>query len=200
MNQHDNLRDNIGQIIADYAAEHTDPNGETGIDWCSSRDIDPVADKIVALIDAQRPALTVWYGPMPESNGKSNFTAVLHRKDEKGFDMFTEGITIERGEYPDRVRYEADKVSWMIGQREVKPELWDEGYDFDKHSGYVKPGTPDFDAIKDKRMSEMTDDQRDDAMELWLRNNHGWFGIGGRDAGRHLEFLLKRLDKARGKL
>ena len=61
-----------------------------------------------------------------------------------------------------------------------------------------KPKTPDFDAIKDKRMSEMTDAQKDDAMELWLRNNVGWFGMGGNDAGRHIEFLLKRIDELRG--
>lgn len=86
-----------------------------------------------------KPELSVWEGAMPESNGKSNFTAVLHRKDAEGFDIFTDGFTISRSEYPDRVRYEADKVRWIIGQRENRPELWDEGYDFDEHSGYVKP-------------------------------------------------------------
>jgi hypothetical protein len=44
------LRDQIGQAIADYAAEHMDPGGNVGIDWCSSHDIDPLADKIVALL------------------------------------------------------------------------------------------------------------------------------------------------------
>jgi hypothetical protein len=48
--QHDNLRDNIGQAIADYAAEHMDPGGKIGIDWLSSNDIDPLADKIVQIV------------------------------------------------------------------------------------------------------------------------------------------------------
>jgi hypothetical protein len=84
-------------------------------------------------------ALTVWEGAMPESNGRSNFTAVLHRKDAEGFDIFTDGFQFARSEHPDRVRYEADFMRWLIGEREVKPELRDDCYDFDKHSGYVPP-------------------------------------------------------------
>jgi hypothetical protein len=89
-----------------------------------------------------QPELTVWEGAMPESNGKSNFTAVLHRKDSEGFDIFTDGFQFARSEYPDRVRYEADFMRWLIGEREVKPELWDDCYDMDKHSGYVAPSKP----------------------------------------------------------
>lgn len=79
-----------------------------------------------------QPELTVWYGPMPESNGKSNFTAILVRK---GGD-FTDGITIDRSEYPDRVRYEADRVRYLIGELDERPFILD--YDADKHSGYVE--------------------------------------------------------------
>lgn len=86
--------------------------------------------------------LTVWEGPMPESNGKSNFTAVLHRKDSEGFDIFTDGFQFARSEYPDRVRYEADFMRWLIGERETKPDLWDDCYDMDKHSGYVPRQSP----------------------------------------------------------
>jgi hypothetical protein len=81
--------------------------------------------------EATAPALTVWYGPMPESNGKSNFTALLVRK---GGD-FTDGITIDRSEYPDRVRYEADRVRYLIGELAERPFILD--YDADKHSGYA---------------------------------------------------------------
>ena len=88
---------------------------------------------------AERPALTVWYGPMPESNGKSNFTAVLMRKGMNLFDGLTGGITIERSEYPDRVRYEADRMRYLIGELDEEPDLL--AYDADKHSGYVKPQT-----------------------------------------------------------
>ncbi|WP_175787381.1 hypothetical protein [Burkholderia anthina] len=73
--------------------------------------------------------LAVWYGQMPESNGKSNFTAILHNGD------ITAGITLERSEYPDRVRYEADRASWLIGELTEQPDILN--YDADKHSGYV---------------------------------------------------------------
>jgi hypothetical protein len=80
---------------------------------------------------AAEPKLTVWYGPMPESNGKTNWTAILHKGD------VTEGITIDCSEYPDRVRYEADRMRWMIGELDADPWILD--YDADKHSGYVAP-------------------------------------------------------------
>jgi hypothetical protein len=76
-------------------------------------------------------ALTVWYGTMPESNGKTNYTAILHKGD------VTSGITLDMSEYPDRVRYEADRMRWMIGELDKEPFILD--YDADKHSGYVAP-------------------------------------------------------------
>ncbi|EPX3843733.1 hypothetical protein ACWY7B_004973, partial [Enterobacter hormaechei] len=54
-------------------------------------------------MERSAPVLQVWYGAMPETNGKTNWTAILHRKG----DHLWEGITIDRSEYPDRVRYEA---------------------------------------------------------------------------------------------
>lgn len=80
---------------------------------------------------AEKPKLTVWYGPMPESNGKTNWTAILHRGD------LSQGHTIDRSEYPDRVRYESDCVRWLIGELTERPWILD--YDADKHSGYVAP-------------------------------------------------------------
>src|SRR6188508_2778256 len=56
--------------------------------------------------------LSVWYGSMPESNGKSNWTAILYRKSEEWLGGLAEGITIDRSEYPDRVRYEADRMRY----------------------------------------------------------------------------------------
>ena len=80
-----------------------------------------------------QPKLTVWYGPMPESDGKTNWTALLHRADEPlGYD----GHTIDRSEYPDRVRYEADRVRYLIGELEEMPDILT--YGADKHSGYVE--------------------------------------------------------------
>jgi hypothetical protein len=58
-------------------------------------------------------------------------------------------------------------------------------------------GSPDFDAVRDKRRSEMTPAQRDDAQELWLREQVGWMGDYHE---KHYRFLFKRLDEARGPL
>ena len=54
---------------------------------------------------------------------------------------------------------------------------------------------PDFNAVRDKRMSELTPAQRDDAHELWLRKNLGWMGSYHAE---HYQFLLARLDACRG--
>lgn len=54
--------------------------------------------------------------------------------------------------------------------------------------------TPDFDAVRDKRMSELSSAQQDDARELWLRENLKSMGPYHQD---HYGFLLKRLDEAR---
>lgn len=77
--------------------------------------------------------LTVWYGCMPETNGKSNWTAILHRKGEP----FSSGITIDCSEHPDRVRYEADRMRYLIGELSERPFILN--YDADKHSGYIAP-------------------------------------------------------------
>jgi hypothetical protein len=79
--------------------------------------------------------LEVWYGPMPESNGKSNFTATLKRKSASMFD--TDSYTFQQSEYPDRVRYEADCMRYLIGDLAERPDILD--YDADKHSGYIAP-------------------------------------------------------------
>lgn len=81
--------------------------------------------------------LTVWYGAMPETNGKSNWTAILHRKGE----CISTGITIDRSEYPDRVRYEADRMRYLIGELLEKPDIL--AYDANKYSGYKKPTPPE---------------------------------------------------------
>ncbi len=83
----------------------------------------------------EKPELTVWYGSMPESNGKANWTAILHRKGEG---PCMDGFTIDRSEYPGRVLYAADRVRYLIGEKSERPSILD--YDADAHSGYVKPG------------------------------------------------------------
>lgn len=53
-------------------------------------------------------------------------------------------------------------------------------------------GAPDWTAIADKRMSELTPAQQQDARELWLRNNAGYCA-----SEEHVQFLLKRIDEER---
>lgn len=82
-----------------------------------------------------QPELTVWYGPMPESSGAQNFTATLKRKGASMFD--TDSFTFSRSEYPDRVRYDADCMRYLIGELTKRPDILD--YDAHKHSGYAAP-------------------------------------------------------------
>lgn len=60
--------------------------------------------------------------------------------------------------------------------------------------GVAVPAPPDFDAVRDKRMSELTPEQQRDARELWIMENIGWFTEGNRE---HIKFLLERLNEAR---
>lgn len=117
-----------GRINTDSLHEHLDKCGDllAGI----------ALDIRRAITSQTAPAeLTVWEGAMPESNGKSNFTVILHTGD------ITEGICVYRSEYPDRARYKADCFRHLIGDPAFpeKPFVCD--YDADKHSGYVKPDT-----------------------------------------------------------
>jgi hypothetical protein len=92
--------------------------------------------------DAQ-PALTVWYGSMPESNGRQNWTAILRRVTPTG--KWDQGFCFARSEYPERVRYEADRMRWIIGELAERPDIL--AYDEKKHSGYVAP-SPAPDALR----------------------------------------------------
>ncbi len=82
-----------------------------------------------------RPLLTVWYGKMPESNGRENWTATIRRVNPT--DKWGQEFCFARSEYPDRVRYEADRMRWIIGELAERPDIL--AYDADLHSGYVAP-------------------------------------------------------------
>ena len=69
--------------------------------------------------ESGRPTMAVWFGEMPESNGKMNWTAILYRREVGVMD----GVTIYRSEYKDRVRYEADRLRWLIGELKHKPNI-----------------------------------------------------------------------------
>ncbi len=72
--------------------------------------------------------LRVWFGSMAESNGKANWTATLHRGD------MTEGFTIERSEHKDRVRYEADRVRFLLGELSEEPYILDYDSELIEHA------------------------------------------------------------------
>jgi len=65
----------------------------------------------------QTQKLQVWFEAMPESNGKSNWTAILHKGD------LVEGFQFARSEYKDRVRYDADCMKHLIGELPNKPDI-----------------------------------------------------------------------------
>ncbi|CAN7302124.1 hypothetical protein LJR296_001401 [Cupriavidus necator] len=106
-----------------HRSVHAYPQRPIGEGW------KPLCDPATSASPA--PKLTVFYGAMPESNGKSNWTAILHAG------AIEDGITLDRSEHPDRVRYEADRARYLIGELAEKPCIVD--YDADKHSGYVAP-------------------------------------------------------------
>jgi hypothetical protein len=76
--------------------------------------------------------LKVWFGSLPESNGKANWTAILHGGD------ITEGFTLARSEYKDRVRYDADRVRFLLGELEKEPFILDYDGDLIVHADDVK--------------------------------------------------------------
>ena len=113
-----------------------------------------------------KPELTVWYGSMPETNGKTNWTAMLHRKVQHPW----EGITIERSEHPDRVRYKSDRMRHLIGELSEEPDILE--YDADAHSGYVKPGNSP--VISDSWIS-CSERMPNDKQYVWCwGKSYGW--------------------------
>lgn len=80
----------------------------------------------VAVFAGDAPALSVQYHKMPESNGRNNWTALLYSADK------SECFTIDRSEYPHRVRYEADRMRHIIGELAEAPHILD--YDADERT------------------------------------------------------------------
>ena len=141
----------------------------------------------------ERPELTVWYGSMPESNGKTNWTAILHRKGEG---RCMDGFTIDRSEYPGRVLYAADRVRYLIGEKADRPSIID--YDADAHSGYVKPGNspviPD-----DVRRMEWLVSKTVDVREPMVYGSHSLFWsqtITDEEDDYHATKLREQIDAA----
>ena len=94
--------------------------------------VEKTVDIITELLESvsENPAVKVRYLSMPESNGKENWTAILCRADGD----IVDGVTLDRSEFPDRVRYAADRARYVIGELKDRPRILD--YDADKHSGW----------------------------------------------------------------
>ena len=89
-----------------------------------------------------QPRLTVRLQSFPESNGKRNWTALLVRVDAwDGLIGNCGGITIDRGEFWNRVAYEAERAKFLIGERDTEPFILDYGDDIttpDQWAGEVR--------------------------------------------------------------
>lgn len=141
--RHTNGREYLVAAITNEGNNHPDHpvtvlyRGDNGRFW--SR---PLSDwrRSMTLIPgktapAAQPELAVWCGPVPESNGRQNWSALLYRK---GVGIFRgPSFCVERSEYPDRVRYEADRLRYIIGEIDVEPDI--QAYDAKLHSGYTGP-------------------------------------------------------------
>lgn len=103
------------------------------------------APALTAAPSAQ-PRLTVRVQSFPESNGKRNWTALLVRVNPWGGLIGNcGGITIDRGEFWNRVAYEAERARLLIGERDTEPDVLDYGDDIttpDQWAGEVRGGRP----------------------------------------------------------
>jgi hypothetical protein len=113
----------------DAALKGYKPGVDRAAFWLTIGQVNMLADAYLqSRQQAEVGELQVWYGAMPESNGRTNWTAILHRGD------LVEGYTLARSEYPDRVRYDADCVHSIISGGE-RPDILQ--YDGDACSGWT---------------------------------------------------------------
>lgn len=101
---------------------------ETGIwaaAWRDATRAQPQADAA-----EPQPRLKVRLTCFPESNGKTNWTALLVREEKwDGLIGNCGGISLARGELWNRVAYEAEQARFLIGQRDTEPFILDYGDD-----------------------------------------------------------------------
>lgn len=115
--------------------------------WADMLAAAPAITAVPQAAEPQRqPRLTVRVQSFPESNGKRNWTALLVRVDPWGGLVGNcGGITIARGEFWNRVAYEAECARALLGERDTEPFILDYGDDIttpDQWAGEVKGGRP----------------------------------------------------------
>lgn len=90
------------------------------------------------LADGQQHKLKVRLVHMPESNGKNNWTVLLSRESYGGMlGSIASGYCVARSEYYDRMRYEVDRLRFLIGETDVEPFI----LDYDPHITEPLKGT-----------------------------------------------------------
>lgn len=86
--------------------------------------------ELLKALGSTQPRLTVRLTSFPESNGKTNWTALLVRVDAwDGLVGNCGGISLARGELWNRVAWEAECARFLIGERDTEPSIIDYGED-----------------------------------------------------------------------
>lgn len=110
-------------------------------------EIEKLRARIAELTALTVPQLTVRLTSFPESNGRRNWTAMFVRTTPwKGLVGNCGGITIDRGEYWNRVAYEAECARYLLGERDTEPDILDYAVDIktpDEWGGEQRGGHPD---------------------------------------------------------
>ncbi len=107
---------------------------ESGWDLVENIDTDwletlPFGTKLYTTPPQHKP-LTVRLVSYPESNGKTNWTAMFVRTQPwDGLVGNSGGITIDRSEYWNRVSYNAERARFLLGERNTEPSIMAYGKD-----------------------------------------------------------------------
>lgn len=115
------------------------------------------------------PQIEVWFGSMPESNGRENWTVTLRRKERPGntspsaLHRLMSGVSVYRSEFKDRARYEADRLRFLLGAIDKEPRILD--YDADLHSGYTEPAA----ATRPLQLPTQSEQSDADEVGVWCR-------------------------------
>ena len=121
--------------------------------------------------------------PIPlKSSGNPEFDALAHLAAEAGFRVFpsTRQIVAADNASSGSAEQSLARFAKLVEARVV--------------ANILAKIEPEFEFVQDKRKSELTPGQWDDAKELWLRNQIGWFDEYSQDK---LKFLLDRLSAVR---
>ncbi len=119
------LQDEFGKVLVDaldmyYASKVPKPDEHEALTFHELPEQQPKQPK----------PLRVVIKSYPESNGKRNWTALFMREERfAGLVGNGGGVTIDRGEYWNRVAYFSERARVLLGLRESEPDLIEYGED-----------------------------------------------------------------------